>query len=116
MLELQIAELRELTQQAKTQKIDDMPRKNKQSDISDYIVKLESLEEKKKLKLKEKRNQRIDIENLIADVKDDIESDILYMRYVQMKDWDEIANEQGYCIRQVLRYHGNALHNLHIIV
>ena len=111
-LGLQIQEVREAKQQAKAQELSDMPKGNKQSDLSDYIVKLERLEEKVAYKLEEKKREKIEIENAITDVPDDVESDILYKRYIQLMDWEEIAEEIGYSVRHVYRYHGEALHDL----
>ena len=111
-LELQIEELRESKEQAKSQQITDMPSGNKQTDLSDYIVKLERLEEKAIKKCDERKKQKIEIESTILDVQDDIESDILYKRYISLMEWDDIAESIGYCTRQILRYHGQALHNM----
>lgn len=114
-LGLQIQELREAKEAAKAIEYSDMPKGNKQSDLSDYIVKLERLEEKVQYKLKEKSREKLDIESNITDIDDDVESDVLYKRYILLMDWEDIAREVGYSIRQIYRYHGRALHNLHYI-
>ena len=111
-LDLQMQELRETKEAAKAIEYSDMPNGNKQSDLSDYIVKLEYLEEKVKRKLEEKQREKLDIESYILDMNDDIESDILYKRYIQLMDWPDIAKAIGYSERQVYRYHGKALCDL----
>ena len=115
-LERQIEELRESKSQAKTQEITDMPHgSGKMSDLSDYIDKLERLEEKASYKCEEKRQKKIEIENTIMDISDDIESDVLYKRYIMLEGWNDIAEELGYCERQIYRIHGQALHSMKLV-
>lgn len=93
---------------------DDMPHGNEQKDLSDYVVLLDEQIEK----LKKERYNRIklysDIMDSIRELEDDIEQDVLKMKYIDGKSFEEIAVELGYTYRHVTRIHGNALFNFKI--
>jgi hypothetical protein len=108
-LEDQLQSLREVNESAKIQNISDMPKGSQQTDLSDYICKVEKLQEKIQAKQLECDTRRIDIEEKITDIKDGIESIILHKKYIEFKKWEEICIEIGYEWAQVHRYHGKAL-------
>ena len=113
-LEDQLQSLRELEQSAKIQKISDMPKGCKQSDLSDYIVKIEVVYTKIVRLRSECIERKLEIENRIADMEDGIEADILRKRYLEFKSWEEICVELNYSWRQTHRLHSNALSNFNI--
>lgn len=65
--------------------------------------------------------KRIEIERVINSVPDDIQRDVLSRRYLLYQDWEShynkytgeyikgIAEELGYEVRQIYRFHGRAL-------
>lgn len=108
-LEEQLESLREVEQSAKIQEISDMPKGNKQTDLSDYMVKLDKITYKIIRARQDCMNKKLDIENRIADVEDGLESAILHKRYIEMKSWEKIACDIGYTRMQVYRIHGQAL-------
>lgn len=99
---------------AKAIEYSDMPKgAGKQSDLSDYIVKLEGLIERIEETKDQKNQMRIAIEEIIIGMENGIECDILRKRYIEMKEWDIIANELNYSKMQVYRIHGKALVNFY---
>lgn len=69
------------------------------------------------IELKKEINNDIDrlidikreISNIISNINDPSYQLILEMRYVNNRDWEEIAEEIGYDIRWTLKLHGRAL-------
>ena len=111
-LEEQMQSLLEVERAAKIQRLTDMPKGNKQTDLSDLIVKEEVLFTKIIKIRTECINRRLEIENLIADVDDGIECLILHKRYIEFKQWEQICIEIGYCWKQTHRIHSKALSNI----
>lgn len=87
----------------------DMPKGNKQSDLSDKMVQLEKLEDKIKHKIEEIILLRTDIEDKVTDMEDGAESDILRKRYIEFKEWEQICIEIGYGWTNTHRIHSSAL-------
>jgi hypothetical protein len=110
-LEEQLQSLREVEQSAKVQSITDMPRGSKQNDLSDYIVKVDAVFTKIILARADCINRKIEIENIIADISDGIESSILHKRYIEFKTWEQICVDMDYCWKHIHRLHGKALNN-----
>ena len=91
---------------------DGMPHGSDQTDLSDYIVILDELMEDLK---KERLNgavKRRQIEKSIQALSDESEAEVLRLRYIKNKKWEEIALEMGYSWKQIHRIHSSALHNL----
>ena len=55
---------------------------------------------------------RIEASNLIDQLNKTKEISVLYMRYLEKRSWDEIADELSYSLRRIFEIHGDALHNL----
>lgn len=113
-LEEQLESLRISIESAKGQVITDMPRSSNQKDLSDGIVKLDSVMFKLIKAIKSKAVIRSEIESRIADMEDGIESCILHKKYIEFKEWEQICVEIGYSWRQTHRYHSKALHHFNI--
>lgn len=103
-----------LASSAKAISYSDMPKGNKQSDISDIMVKLEEVNIKIADAEKNYIKQRTRIENAIVDVKDAIECDILRKRYIEFKSWNTIYEEIEYSARDTHRKHKKALSNINL--
>lgn len=110
-LEEQLQSLREVEQSAKIQSISDMPKGSKQTDLSDYMVKIEVVFTKIVRARTECLNRKLEIESCIADMPDGIEADILRKRYIEFKTWEQICVEIEYSWRQTHRFHSDALHS-----
>ena len=113
-LEEQLQSLRETNESAKIQTITDMPKGHKQTDLSDYVCRVELLKEKIRLKKAECENRRLDIEERIADIKDGIESIVLHKKYIEFKKWEEICIDINYSWKQTHRIHSNALNHFNM--
>lgn len=55
------------------------------------------------------RALRDKIVDQIMDLDDAVQADVLYQRYVQGRQWQEIADATHYSIQHIFRIHGNAL-------
>lgn len=110
-LEDQLQAIRESKSSVQAVVITDMPRGSNQSDLSDYIVKVDKISTKIIKAKQECLNVKIDIESKITDMEDGIECDILRKRYLEDKKWEEICVEIGYSWMQTHRLHSNALKN-----
>lgn len=114
-LERQIEELRETQEQAKVQELNAVPGgSHNQTDLSDYIVRLEKLEERVSREKEEKRKEKLEIEATILDIDNDAESDVLYHRYVLLEEWETIAKKMNLSRRSIFRLHGRALVNMQL--
>ena len=113
-LEEQKQSLIESAQSAKAIKYSDMPKGSKQTDLSDYIIKLEQLYDEIEDKKQELNNLRLDIEGKITRLEDGIQSDLLRKRYIEFKKWEQICLEINYSWMHTHRIHSEALKNIMI--
>ncbi len=113
-LEEQLQSLHEVEESAKIQQMNDMPKGNKLTDLSDLMVKIEIIFTKIVRLRGECLAQKIDIENQITDMTDGIESSILHKRYIEFKQWEAICVEIDYSWRQTHYIHSRALNNFNI--
>lgn len=90
---------------------DGMPHASTCSDLSSYAAKLTELEEK----LIAARYRRIklytDILDRIEGMQDEKEKNVLRLKYLHCKNWEEVAKRTGYTSRQVYRIHLIAINN-----
>lgn len=91
---------------------DGMPHGSDQTDLSDYIVILDELMEDLKQERLNGAIRRTQIEKRIRALSDENEAEVLRLRYIKNKKWEEIALEMGYSWKQIHRIHSSALHNL----
>lgn len=99
----------EVMESAKAIEYSDMPKGNKQSDLSDYMVKLENLAERIENTKHEQINLKLGIEEHIMQMDDGIDRDVLRKKYIEAKSWETIADELNVSVRHVYRLHGQAL-------
>ncbi len=92
----------------------DMPKAHKQTDLSDYMVRLERILDRIANEKNEMQKIQLEIEEKIIDVMDGEQSRILYLRYIQFMKWEDICVEMGYSWRQIHNIHSKALNNLKI--
>lgn len=92
----------------------DMPKAHKQTDLSDYMVRLERILDRIANEKNEMQKIQLEIEEKIIDVMDGEQSRILYLRYIQFMKWEDICVEMGYSWRQVHNIHSKALQDLKI--
>lgn len=114
-LNQQKAELEEKIKSVKAILYSDMPKgSTKKTDLSDYMVKLERMDERIDDKIKNINDGFLNIEEAISGLGDGDESEIIRMRYIEGKKWEEISKKTEYTTRQVHNIHGKALKNIEI--
>ncbi len=88
----------------------DMPKAhNTEHDLSDYAARVDDMLREIEALRWECINAYHFISSAIEDMTDDREKDLLRLRYLMCKSWEEVAVDMGYNIRWVYRIHGNAL-------
>lgn len=102
--------LREVTMSAPIQQLSDMPKgSTSKSDLSDIMIKYERVQAKIQDKMCEALEKRLEIEDAILDISDPKAAEVLRMRYIELKKWEEIASRLGYSLKQIHRIHGKGL-------
>ena len=90
---------------------DGMPHGSGGGDLSEYAAKLdEAINDLKEQRLKKVRLYT-EIQQQIKCVEDDTERELLMLRYLQGKTWEQVAVEMGYTYRYTTKLHGKALQN-----
>lgn len=117
---LQIEELR-AAQIMPSKNTSGMPTgKGGKTDLSDYISKLEKLEDKYNNAIKEYMSKCEKVIDSISNLKDEKQRMVLLLRYTQQNNqWEKVwqqMNELGevYSLRQIFNIHGEALENLEV--
>lgn len=86
-----------------------MPSSHNIHDLSDYAVRLESLD----IKINKLQNERLkllsDMLIKIESLEDEVERTIIEYRYIRCYNWEKIATEIKYSYRNTLFIHGKAL-------
>ena len=114
-LEEQEATIRAEMESAKNQEISDMPRGGGgKRDLSDYMVRLERIQQMIAQKKAELRLKRLDIEEKIINIQDGQQSEVLRLRYLELLGWKEIRSKLDVSERQVYILHGEALQAIEI--
>lgn len=112
LIDREIQEIRFNYMYAPAQNITDMPKAHKDRDLSEYAARLRYLE-KRLDELKEQAGRQCElIINAINQLEDENERDVMYGRYIEGKQWEQICTDMCYSWRQVHRFHSKAL--LHI--
>lgn len=96
---------------ARSPEITDMPRAARTADLSDWMVRLEMILEKIDAAKKENYGIRAEIEERIIDMDDGIQSRILWLRYIDFKEWNDICTRIGYSWNRTHELHSEALLN-----
>nr|DAQ31994.1 MAG TPA: Protein of unknown function (DUF722) [Caudoviricetes sp.] len=94
---------------------DDMPHAHNNSDLSDYIVRLDELMDRLKNERIESINKQVEIRDAILRVENDEEQEVLERHYILGQSWTKICDEMpNYSRRAILYIHGRALKNFKI--
>ena len=114
-IELKITQIRLKYGSAGAIGYSNMPKAHNNSDLSDYIVQLERLEDLLVKKYTKCLGICVDIEERLDRMKDQDERDVIRHRYTVITDkgrlnpWENVADAMHYSKRQVQSIHGNAL-------
>lgn len=84
------------------------------ADLSNGIAKLDKILIEVKAEESRALNICAEIEELIKNIPDGIESEIIHMRYIELKPWQEIADHVDYDRRSIYRIHNKILEKLEI--
>lgn len=113
-LEEQLQEIRSNEASPSGKHTDGQPRAHRVTDLSDYHVKLEQMEQQVE-EAKLKKIQRLDrVRKDIEGMKDSREKTVLTYRYIRGYPWEKIAETMRYDISWVFRVHERAVHKLAI--
>lgn len=93
---------------------DGMPKGNKSSDLSDFMVLLDEEIEKLKNERLEKVKRYSDISRKIKAMENDNEKEVLTLRYINGLKWEEICIRMNYSWKQIHRIHSSALSNFNM--
>lgn len=88
---------------------DGMPHVNNNSDLSEYMEKLDELMEKLGKEKLESVKKYTEIQERIKASTEGDEREVLERHYLMGKTWDKIIDEMGYSRTSVFRIHGLAL-------
>lgn len=113
-IEIQIEELRKNELSPSCLSSDGMPRGNDSTDLSDYIAKLDELEQELWTEQYRKLFEYERVQKAINRVPYEDEKMVLTCKYIKNSKWDEIASEMGYAVRSVHYIHGDALRHIDI--
>ena len=110
----EIAELRELKMSASAVANDGMPRGGDQRDLSDYMVRIDSMIQDRENEFRKRVMLFDDILKKIKSLKNQNEDDVMFYKYIRRKNFAEIAEKMNYSERHTRRIHSNALEHLRI--
>ena len=79
------------------------------SPFESTVIKIIDLEEKINARIDELATMRNDTFSMIKNVPDLEQQNILIGRYIQLKEWDDIAAELKFSAKWILKLHGKAL-------
>lgn len=116
-LEAQIQEIEDhmtsLTQELSADKVQTTPKPDK---IGEAVSKLSD----KKLELVDAKldavNKMLEVEDALKQIKDERYYRLLWLRYISLWRWQDIADELCYSYRGVLKVHGRALEEVNKLI
>lgn len=108
-LRMQIEKLRSEAEGVKAMTLSDMPKGGKSRGAEDAIADIVDLQALCAGKLETLVQDRHDAMTVIMRIERTELRTVLTLYYCDGQSWDEVAEETGYSVRQVLRLHGEAL-------
>lgn len=95
--------------------IDGMPHgSGGDKDLSAFAAKYDELYQQVKAALEKRIEIRMEVRNAIEAMEDEAEKILMLYRYIDGKQWEEIAVRMGYTWRWVMQIHGRALSHFQI--
>lgn len=108
-LRMQIEKLRSEAEGVKAMTLSDMPKGGHGRDAADIIAEIADLQAVCAAKLGALVRDRHNAMTVIMRIERTELRTVLTLYYCDSLSWDEVAEETGYSVRQVLRLHGEAL-------
>lgn len=108
-LQEQISLLRENAEGLRAMELSDMPKGGKGKDLSDYVAEIADLQMVCVQHVSELIMKKQEAIERIMSIDGSELRNVLLLRYIQCKEWDEIADMLQYNLRTIFRLHGEAL-------
>ena len=108
-LQEQISLLRENAEGLRAMELSDMPKGGKGKDLSDYVAEIADLQIVCVQHVSELIMKKQEAIERIMSIDGSELRNVLLLRYIQCKEWDEIADKLQYNLRTIFRLHGEAL-------
>ena len=108
-LQEQISLLRKNAEGLRAMELSDMPKGGKGKDLSDYVAEIADLQMVCVQHVSELIMKKQEAIERIMSIDGSELRNVLLLRYIQCKEWDEIADMLQYNLRTIFRLHGEAL-------
>lgn len=108
-LQEQISLLRKNAEGLRAMELSDMPKGGKGKDLSDYVAEIADLQTVCVQHVSELIMKKQEAIERIMSIDGSELRNVLLLRYIQCKEWDEIADKLQYNLRTIFRLHGEAL-------
>lgn len=108
-LQEQISLLRKSAEGLRAMELSDMPKGGKGKDLSDYVAEIADLQMVYVRHVSELIMKKQEAIERIMGIDGSELRNVLLLRYIQCKEWDEIADKLQYNLRTIFRLHGEAL-------
>lgn len=108
-LQEQISLLRKNAEGLRAMELSDMPKGGKGKDLSDYVAEIADLQMVCVQHVSELIMKKQEAIERIMSIDGSELRNVLLLRYIQCKEWDEIADKLQYNPRTIFRLHGEAL-------
>lgn len=108
-LQEQISLLRKNAEGLRAMELSDMPKGGKGKDLSDYVAEIADLQMVCVRHVSELIMKKQEAIERIMSIDGSELRNVLLLRYIQCKEWDEIADKLQYNLRTIFRLHGEAL-------
>ena len=108
-LQDQISLLRKNAEGLRAMELSDMPKGGKGKDLSDYVAEIADLQMVCVQHVSELIMKKQEAIERIMSIDGSELRNVLLLRYIQCKEWDEIADKLQYNLRTIFRLHGEAL-------
>ncbi len=112
----QIVQLRHAAEGLKSMELSDMPRGAQGKNMADYVAELANMQLKCAQYVSELVDKKQNAIDYIMSIDGSELRNVLLLRYIQCKDWDDIANKLQYNPRTIFRLHGEALKEFEKVV
>lgn len=108
-LQEQISLLRKNAEGLRAMELSDMPKGGRGKDLSDYVAEIADLQMVCVQHVSELIMKKQEAIERIMSIDGSELRNVLLLRYIQCKEWDEIADKLQYNLRTIFRLHGEAL-------
>lgn len=94
-------------------RVQSSPNFNKRTDTICKIIEIEAEIKQMQAELKKRQNE---IREVLNQFEDEKTAKVIYLRYIEFKDWNYISKEIGYSRRWTMKLHNKGLKNLSFLL